>query len=315
MSRSDELPPDQRATLSLLLRQRKSYADVASMLGISEGAVHDRAHAALAVLAPRQARELNAERRSEIADYILGQQAGLGERVRTRTFLSGSDAGRAWAHALTAELAELADGSLPEIPPAASASAAGPASGEDRLREAAENAISEDTFSPSSALPSSRVGGALLLAVIVAAIVVAIVLLNEGGSSSHKTATTTTTTKTTTGARETARIALHSPSRISRSIGVVQIIGEGETRAFYVVAEHMSPSRGFFYAVWLYNSPTSALALGKAPPVGSNERLEGGGRLPSNAATFQDILVTRETSIHATHPGRVVLRGRFTVGA
>ena len=55
MSRLDELPPDQRAALSLLLRQRKSYGEVASMLGIGEQAVHDRAHAALAVLAPRLA--------------------------------------------------------------------------------------------------------------------------------------------------------------------------------------------------------------------------------------------------------------------
>ena len=54
MSRLDELPPDQRAALSLLLRQRKSYAEVATLLGISERAVHDRAHAALAVLAPRR---------------------------------------------------------------------------------------------------------------------------------------------------------------------------------------------------------------------------------------------------------------------
>ena len=63
MGRLDELPPDQRATLSLLLRQRKTYAEVAVLLGIAETAVHDRAHAALAVLAPRQARELTPDRR------------------------------------------------------------------------------------------------------------------------------------------------------------------------------------------------------------------------------------------------------------
>ena len=32
MSRLDDLPPDQRAALSLLLRNRKSYAEVASLL-------------------------------------------------------------------------------------------------------------------------------------------------------------------------------------------------------------------------------------------------------------------------------------------
>ena len=77
MSRLDELPHDQRAALSLLLRQRKSYSEVASLLGIPEHAVHDRAHAALAVLAPRQARELTPECRHEIGDYLLGQQAAV----------------------------------------------------------------------------------------------------------------------------------------------------------------------------------------------------------------------------------------------
>ena len=74
MSRLDELPPDQRAALSLLLRQRKSYADVAAILGIPARAVHDRAHVALAMLAPRQARGLAPEHREEIGEYLLGQQ-------------------------------------------------------------------------------------------------------------------------------------------------------------------------------------------------------------------------------------------------
>src|ERR1700733_3767954 len=121
MSRLDELPPDQRAALSLLLRQRKSYAEVATLLGISELAVHDRAHAALAVLAPRRARELSSERRLEVGDYLLGQQPGVAERLRTRTYLSGSEQARAWATELAADLARLGAGQLPEIPPGAPA--------------------------------------------------------------------------------------------------------------------------------------------------------------------------------------------------
>jgi hypothetical protein len=119
MSRLDDLPPDQRATLSLLLRRRKSYAEVATMLDIDERAVHDRAHAALAVLAAPQTRELNAEQREEVGDYLLGQRTGVAERLATRTYLEGSPPARAWAHALTVELAPLAAGApLPEIPSA-----------------------------------------------------------------------------------------------------------------------------------------------------------------------------------------------------
>jgi hypothetical protein len=78
MSRLDDLPPDQRATLSLLLRTRRTYADVAALLDISERAVHDRAHAALAVLATTQARALTPDQRAEVGDYLLGQRAGAG---------------------------------------------------------------------------------------------------------------------------------------------------------------------------------------------------------------------------------------------
>lgn len=47
----EQLLPDQRAVLSLVLTQQKSYAEVASLLGISEQAVRERAHAALDALA------------------------------------------------------------------------------------------------------------------------------------------------------------------------------------------------------------------------------------------------------------------------
>jgi len=46
MSQLDNLPPDQRAVLSLLLRQGKSYADVAGLLHIDDGVVRERAQAA-----------------------------------------------------------------------------------------------------------------------------------------------------------------------------------------------------------------------------------------------------------------------------
>ncbi|HEY2572285.1 MAG TPA: sigma factor-like helix-turn-helix DNA-binding protein [Solirubrobacteraceae bacterium] len=116
MSRLDDLPPDQRATLSLLLRSGKSYAQVAALLDIQERAVHDRAHAALAVLAARQARELTAEQREEVADYLLGQRPGVAERLATRGYLESSAPARAWAGALADALSPLAGDALPEIP-------------------------------------------------------------------------------------------------------------------------------------------------------------------------------------------------------
>jgi hypothetical protein len=318
MSRLDELPPDQSATLSLLLRQRKSYAEVAVLLGIAETAVHDRAHAALAVLAPRQARELPPARREEIADYMLGQQPGIAERLKTRTYLGAAEPARAWAQALADELAALGPAELPDIPPATSAAAVAtiPAAPATQVGESiADLSAAPRGGSPaaSSQPPSSRLGGALLLGAIVIAVVVAVVLLtNNGGSHDKaKSSATTTGTSKTAGPTVSATLPIKSPDAKSRSIGVVEILTENGKRAFYIAAEHLPPSKHFFYAVWLYNSHTSAEAVSKAPTVGSDHKLAGGALLPTDAASFREILLTRETSTHAKRPGHVVLRGPF----
>jgi len=116
MSRLDALPPDQHAALALLLRQQKTYAEVAELLRISEPAIHDRAHAALAVLAPQQARALTAAQRAEVGDFLLGQVRDIAELEATRSHLASSVATRAWARAVAAELAPLSDRPLREIP-------------------------------------------------------------------------------------------------------------------------------------------------------------------------------------------------------
>jgi hypothetical protein len=346
MSRLDDLPPDQRATLSLLLRRRKSYADVAAMLDIQEQAVHDRAHAALAVLAAPQARELSAEQREEVGDYLLGQRTGTAERLATRTYLEGSPQARAWAHALTAELAPLAAGApLPEIPagaqskprpqsppaaPSRSAShARAPDDGDGREGAASLPPIPPRRQRPDVARPAqrSRLGGALLLAAIVAVIVVAVVLIaGSGGGGSHsssssaeaETGTTSSTgsTGTQTGkAKEDKRITLSSPDSTSKSAGVAEVLSEGNQYAIYLAAQHLpqSKGKGFFYAVWLYNSATSFEAVSRAPEVGSNGSVQGGALLPKDAGKYHKMLLTRETASTPTKPGPVVLSGAFAL--
>lgn len=319
MSRLDELPPDLHAALAVLLRSGKRYQDVAAMLGIAERAVHDRAHAALALLAPREARALDAPSRELIGDYLLGQHDSADERQRARTLLASSAGANAWARAVAAELAAEAPSGLPEIP-----------------------ALTGDDAAAAAGGPrSSRLGGALLLVVIVAAVAVAIVLLTKGGgekkhaaaaASSASTATSGASTGTsgsgagTTGATGStgtskagakahvvATFALKSPSAESNSKGSVRVLAEGSTKAFFIEAERIPSTSGFFYAVWLYNSPTSALALSKAPSVGSSHKLAGAALLPSNAGEYHEILLTQETSTKPTHPGKIVLRGSFGV--
>jgi hypothetical protein len=329
MSRLDELPPDQRAALSLLLRQHKSYAEVATLLGIAERAVHDRAHAALAVLAPRRARELTPERRLEIGDYLLGQQPGVAERLRTRTYLSSSEPARAWAAEIAAQLAPLAGAGLPEIPPAtepAAAEAAAERVGD--LSSAASASASAATATAgaggsAAAAPSSqrssRLGGAVLLAVLVVAVVVVVVLVTGGSSNSNKSSTSTskaTTSASKTGPTIDNSISLKPPHGArSASIGVVYVLSEGAKQAFFIEAQHIPEAKGFYYAVWLYNSHTSSLPLSKTTDVGSTHKLAGGSTLPSNSGDFREILLTQETKPKPTRPGHIVLRGAFSLHA
>jgi Sigma-70, region 4 len=330
MSRLDELPPDQSAALSLLLRQRKSYAEVASLLGIGEQAVHDRAHAALVMLAPRRARELTPERRLEIGDYLLGQQAGVAERLRTRTYLSSSEPGRAWAGELASELGPLAGASLPEIPTAADAGAGGSRTGAREPQRVADlsaspapaaagiGATGSGPPAPTrSSAPSSRTAGAVLLAVLAAAAIVAVVLITSGGSSGAKK--TSTGAKTTTakgnakGPKVDAQIKLTPTNPANKAVAVVYVLSEGTKQAFFIAAQNLPETKGFYYAIWLYNSPKSFLALSRSPAVGSSHSLAGGSALPSNADQFREILLTDETTAKPHHPGHVVMRGPFRI--
>ena len=335
MSTLDELPPDQRAALSLLLRQRKSYGELAVLLGIGEQAVHDRAHAALAVLAPRQARALTPEHRQEIGDYLLGQQPGVAERLRTRTLLAADEPARSWAEAISSELAPLAGAQAVEIPtpvtpgaaapppPAAPFSAPSSAAGSPTRStppagpRAPEPGPTPSSSSPASA-PSSRLGGALILAALAVAVAVAVILIvsSGGGASKPKTSSAkkASTAASKKGPTKGPAQPLRSPDPTSKSLGVVEVLSEGSKRAFYIDAEHLPATRSFFYANWLYNSPTSAEALSKSPAVGSNHKLAGGALLPSNAGQFHELLLTRETQAHPTRPGPVVLRGAFKLG-
>jgi hypothetical protein len=321
MSRLDDLPPDQRATLSLLLRRGKSYAEVAGMLEIDERAVHDRAHAALAVLAARQARELTAAQREEVGDYLLGQRTGVAERLATRTYLDGSPQARAWATALAGELEPLASAPLPEIPNGARPAPATPTAPVTPSAAGTSGSTAAPRPQRGAQLRSAspaRIRGALLLAVIVAAIVVAIVLLTSSNSASsggdgEPTSSSTSTQKSQ--AKEDKRITLTPPDASSKAVGVAEVLSEGNQYAFYLAAQHLAPSKGngFFYAVWLYNSPSSYEALSRAPDVGASGNVQGGALLPKDAGKYHTMLLTRETAPKPTKPGPVILRGAFAL--
>lgn len=266
MPRLDDLPPDLRATLSLLVDRGKSYAQVADLLDIPESAVRDRAHAALDALAgpPEQA--------SGPAAGPLAFPPGAA---------SGPSPRNGWTAARTPPPPRR-PGSSPTAP----------------------------------ALPVSRRGGALLLSALVIIVIVVVLLTSGGGSNKNTGASTSASTKKSGVSKPTItkQLTLSPSDPSSKSIGLVEVLAEGSQRAFYIAAERLPPSQGFFYAVWLYNSPSRAEAISKSPKVGSDGRLQGGALLPANAGSFHKILLTRETSQRPSRPGPTVLSGPFSLG-
>lgn len=308
----DEMPPDQRAVLSLVLTQQRSYGEVASMLGIPEQSVRERAHAALDALAAHAA----------------------SAPASAHSSRNGSDRGEPQPNVATPPSSAGASTAASSIEPAA-------ASGEAGSREAAwRSAASRESASRSAAglsgydaeprtarmgapRPSSRLGGAILLGAIAIAVAVAAIVLSGGkGSGAPKPGHTPPSASSSSsgagrsgagGVRLDSRFSLRPSGPSTKASGQGLVVSQGKARAFYVTAQGLPPTSGFFYAVWLYDSQSDSYPLGRAN-VGSKGSLEGGGPLIApNLASFHKLVITRETSEHPTAPGPIVLSGPFAL--
>jgi hypothetical protein len=309
MASIDSLAADQRAVLSLVLMQGRSYDEIAGLLRIDAVAVRERAHRALEALGPDDGAQPPADRRGEIADFLLSQQPAS-QRAATRAYLERSAPGRAWARVVAAELRPLAGGALPEIP------------AEAEEVEEAFDALQARTRARESVRRSSRLGGAILLAglgILVA--VVLVLVLSGGGGGSHSasnprsfTSPGSSQSTSTPAPQVLAQVNLVPPKPGSQAVGVANVLSQGGERALALQAQGLPPSTTTsFYAVWLSNSPGDSQRLGFAPPVGGNGRLQAVSALPAQAARFHKLLITRETQQQPRRPGPVVLTGRFAL--
>jgi hypothetical protein len=290
MPRLEDLPPDLRATLSLLVDRGKSYAQVAELLGIPERAVRDRAHAALDALAGAPGQSDAPSPPAATSPAPRGSSSGSGPASSSRGGLTPRGAGLGSSDAI-------------------------------------------------ASLPVSKRGGAFLLAGIAVIVVVAVILLSSGGGSSNSSSTNTTTSTSastttpthskaststseqskskskSTGAKAnvTNQLTLTPADPTSKSIGIAEVLAEGSQHAVYVAAEHLPPTHGFFYVLWLTGSSSGGdQAIGKTT-VGSTGRLQAGALLPTNAGDYHQILLARETNEHSTTPGPTVLSGAFSL--
>lgn len=307
MARIDDLPADQRAALQLLLKQGRSYDEIAQLLRIDESAVRERARAALDNLGPDSVDDLSLEQQDQVADYLLGQQSAS-RRAATREFLETSASGRAWARVVAGELRSIAGDDLPDIP------------AEGAEVDEAFDALQARTTHREKTERSSRIGGAILLAGLAIGLVFIVLLAtgiiggddDEGGGSARTE--TTSTTSTQAQPQVEAQINLTAPEgQGGDAAAVAQIARQGDQRAVALVAQGLpQANRERFYAIWLYSSADKAKFLGFPNPQPTKDgRMETGFPLPEDAGQYTDLIVTRETQEQPKQPGTIVLRGKL----
>jgi hypothetical protein len=311
MATFDQLSDEQRAIVELVLQQGKSYDELSDMLGIPEERVRERAREALVRLAPVSVRGVEEDWRGQLADYVLGQQAGP-EVTATRGHLRRSEAARSWTRSLLDSLEQLyPNGDLPAIPNgerAARASLRSPL-GERGSRRAATAAPAPGGSTPAEGGP---LGPSALAAVrrrrIAAGVAAALVVLVgvllwpgkvlTGGDDGDKS-----------GASERAS----SPISTQRRGSAIIAGSQGKTQLL-VQAQGLKPStQTTAYQVWLYDSDSKRKSLG-ATATDKQGNLQVIGNLPAGYKDWKyidvtSVTVTGEGNDQQVKTGSSVLRG------
>jgi hypothetical protein len=313
MASIDSLNDVQRAVLQLVLRQGRSYADLAGPLKDDAAGVGARARGAVAALGP-DAGAIGDERRDEIADYLLGQQTAS-QRAATREYLEGSSAGRAWARAAAAALEPIGGDTLPDIPA--------------ERQEVAEafDALDRRTARQEEVKRSSQLGTRLIYAGIFVAVMVAIILaFTLSGDDDPKSAATTSATATTAGQVGTtatgdkyelvAQGTLLAPKggdKDATGQAAIFRFPDNNQFRFGLTAEGLRRTRkGEAYGVWLYTSDAKKQFLGfPDTQVGKDGTLQTVTDLSPDTPAYGAVLLTRETSDKPTKPGTLVLAAQM----
>jgi hypothetical protein len=347
MTPLDTLAPDQRAVLELVLRQGRSYGELSELLGIPERDVRLRADAGLRALAGEAAAGVDTGR---IADWLLGQQPDP-EADRTRAAVARSDDARAWAARAAERLRELGGSAVADLPGAESAAspredrasrrdepAASPREDGPRPRPlrdaepppARPRPLRESAPAADASVPrSSRLGGAILIGVMVLIVggLIAFVVLRGGdddGGAAAGAPPEATATPTPTATANANDIVLRG-SGDSKAVGVMRLIrrDNGDVQ-FAIAAENVPANKNReVYAVWFTRKGGKPRRLGfTQAPVGDDGILTTGGpqqgdedEFPKWFATYDKVLITRETDAKAKTPGPTVLEGTLPSGA
>jgi hypothetical protein len=304
MATFDQLSPEQRAIVELVLRQGKTYDELADMLNLPEGRVRELARDALVELAPVSVRGVEEDWRGQLADYVLGQQSGP-EATATKGHLRRSEAARSWARSLLDSLEQFyANGSVPAIPEGERGRGARRAAVERAAGPVREPAFKRSSFGAGFFGALGAMGAAI--AALVALLVLLAVLVWPIGvltGDDEKSTASSQPTKTS-GGQQTAANA--------QPAGIAIVVERNGKKQLLVQAARLAPSgQSEGYYVWLYNSPSDAKSLG-GQVTDQQGNYQAIGALPADFRNYRYIDVTRQKvgkDPNVQHTGESVLRG------
>jgi hypothetical protein len=301
MATFDQLSPEQRAIVELVLQQGKTYPELSDMLGMPESRVRELARDALVELAPVSVRGVEDDWRGQLADYVLGQQTGP-EATATKGHLRRSEAARSWARSLLDSLEQLyPNGSVPAIP--------------EGERGRAKRTVAEPSAAPAGAgglasgdavMRRRLLAGAAAAAVILLAVLVWPIGILTGDDDEAGGSASGENQAAAQSGNQNQQAATGEPA------GIAIVVDQGGKKQLLVQAARLAPSgQNEGYYVWLYNSPSDARSLGGqvTDQQGSYQAI---GAFPADYAKYKFIDVTRQPvgkDPNVKHSGESVLRG------
>jgi hypothetical protein len=299
MATFDQLSAEQRAIVELVLQQGKTYEELSGMLGMPEARVRELARGALVELAPLTVRAVEQDWRGQLADYVLGQQAGP-EAAATKGHLRRSEAARSWTRSLLDSLNQLyRNGSMPVVP-----------EGERGRRGAgAKPPAATGLAAPADGAVKRRrllAGVGVLAALALVAVLLWPVGVLTGGDDDPEPAPAQQAASGSNSGQNASEQGSGAPA------GIAIVVEQNGRRQLLVQAARLEPSgQREAYEVWLYNSPTDAKSLG-AQVTDARGGYQGAGPLPEDFANYKFIDISREPiDDDGKHSGQSVLRGRI----
>jgi hypothetical protein len=295
MATFDQLSPEQRAIVELILRQGKTYPELADMLNLPEPRVRELARDALVELAPVSVRGVEEDWRGQLADYVLGQQAGP-EATATKGHLRRSEAARSWARSLLDSLEQLYEtGSVPAIP-----------DGERGRATRQRPERSRPSMNVADPVMRRRLlAGAAALALVLLVVLVWPVGLLTGNDDDAASADAEPAAQNAAGQGQQA-------ANNGQPAGIAVVLERNGKKQLLVQAAQLPASgQSEGYYVWLYNSQGDAKSLG-GQVTDQQGNYQAIGNLPADFRDYRFIDVTRQQvaeTADVKHSGESVLRG------